>query len=117
MSDPKLPDGKEWAVAPLLDKSNVGKYVWVGLHNTRPIVSVGRTNIHVGYVRPDSLRVSNDGETARGMSGGYQRQCETNAHREQQCRRNELLSVIRKAYFGWLTTAQLEQIVAILKAA
>ncbi len=98
----ELKEGSEWATVPLLDQSNVGKYVWTVFNGNdkqatpNKIVKVGRTNIHVGGDghNPDSYRVTDDGLTANGMHGGYTISAESQQYRLEREERVYLMRAL-----------------------
>jgi hypothetical protein len=69
-AEPVLPEGGEWAAAPLLYKANIGRYVLITEYVYRPgvlaqIVKIGRVNITVrDRSRYTVMRVNPDGQTA-----------------------------------------------------
>lgn len=103
----ELPEGAEWATSPLLDKSNVGKYVWtVWNSNTKfasvnQIVKIGRTNIHVetNAARPESYNVVDveyEGH-GYGTKNGFNVSCYTEQARIDRDERLDLVARYHKA--------------------
>lgn len=119
MTDEKatLPEGGEWAIGSLLDKSNVGKYVWAGNDgrgkwSPERIAKIGRTNIHVSrYGQTTAYRVHPDIPTQAGAE--YGAMVQTDKYRSERAERNELLGVLPTSW-SRVSTDKLRRIVAIL---
>lgn len=121
MSDEKatLPEGGEWATGSLLDKSNVGKYVWAsngrGWEPTQ-IAKVGRTNVHVKrYGQTVSHLVHIDVRaTAYGQFGAT---VQTDEYRSTASERDALVKALQdesRNYWQRVPLDKLRRIVAIL---
>lgn len=121
----RIPEGAEWATAPLLDVANLDRYVWYVFNgNTKfatplQIVKIGRTNVHVNTwaSRPSSLRVDPDthGHTADGTTGsGHSVSVHTEQWRLDSASRRELSDLLlRHRSLRVLPVATLERMVEL----
>lgn len=101
LKDEEITEQGLWAVEPLLDPSNVGKYVWVDWNgnakNPSQIQKIGRTNIHCGYSPERTSSYKVEGGHATGSQSGFSIHCCTDAWRRDQEERRMLLK-------EWITT-------------
>jgi hypothetical protein len=112
----ELPAGAEWATEPLLDPTNVGKYVHYAWNGNRrgdvfPIVRVGRTNVHVeSHGRQISFRHTSSGwyET----SGKYSTSIESEGVLQARLERAQILQRIGRTRWPVLPN---ETLLAVLE--
>lgn len=122
MSATELPEGGEWATSPLLDQSNVGKWMWTSWNSNRyelsRIEKIGRTNVHVGrWGDIWSLRVDPDDDgLATGTKSGFSVSAQTNERQERTVHRASLVALIQRRRWWDLSTETLEGIVALLQS-
>jgi hypothetical protein len=118
-----LPEGGQWAAAPLLWPANVGDYVIAVFNGNTHVASrskilkIGRTNVHIegDGQTPWSLRVNPNGHTASGMTGsGYSISCCTHAWIGIEAETAALVDIIRGTAFGKLPLSALGAIVNII---
>lgn len=113
--------GRKWATEPLLDPTNVGKYVWHSYNNNRPhalkVTEVTRQVIRVSGERT-SFRPTAPGIARTSESRAYPELIWSNAHDDERIERDDLLQRFHQyRSVGHLSTETLRAIVGLLEGA